>query len=258
MISRLLKLALVIAMCICAYSLYQMSQGSSCGGVADVSLGAGTGAGSRVEVYESESKKFAADKFVASFSLEMRGKDKDALFKQLADRRSAIFAQVASLEISESNVEQNSVNMHKEWDYYNGQRKLAGYTASQSFLVTTNNRNEAAALVTLLSSEPDVEIGRTQAMLKDESSLEKQVIDAVGKKALAKAENYAKSVGAKLGKVVYVNGEGGGVSYGSFAGMHRSKAMMMNAVDGAMGASQEAIADSAEISAGIRLIVELK
>jgi len=255
-ISRLMKLALVVALCVCAYSLYQMAQNRSCGSAAGVAFGTGPESGSRVEVFESESKKFAADKFIATFSLEMRGADKEALFKQLALRRSVIFAQVATLDIPESNVEQNSVNMRKEWDYSNGKRRLVGYTASQSFQVTTTSKTDAAALVSLLSAEPDVEIGRTQAMLKDETSLEKQVVEAVGKKAMAKAENYAKSVGAKLGKVVYINGEGGGVSYGSF-GMLRSKAMMMNSMDG-MAISENAIADSAEISASIRLIVELK
>ena len=47
----------------------------------------------RIEVSASETKKFAADKFEMGFSLEIRGKDKEAVSKRLAERRSVIFEQ---------------------------------------------------------------------------------------------------------------------------------------------------------------------
>ena len=78
----------------------------------------------RIEVSASETKKFAADKFEMGFSLEIRGKDKETVSKRLAERRSVIFENVKSLEIPQSNVEQNSVEMHKEWSYRNSKREL--------------------------------------------------------------------------------------------------------------------------------------
>ena len=215
----------------------------------------------RIEVSATETKKFAADKFEMGFSLEIRGKDKEAVSKRLAERRSVIFENVKSLEIPQSNVEQNSVEMHKEWSYRNSKRELVGYVATQSFVITVNRKIDAAALVQALSSEPDVEIQRTSAQLKDVDAVQSTVIKAAGKKATAKANDYAEGVGAKLGRVLQINGEGGGIIYNQYNRVYRAKGVMLAAnamMDGAAAPDETAIADSVEVSASVRVVYELK
>ena len=215
----------------------------------------------RIEVSATETKKFAADKFEMGFSLEIRGKDKESVSKRLAERRSVIFENVKSLEIPQSNVEQNSVEMHKEWSYRNSKRELVGYVATQSFVITVNRKIDAAALVQALSSEPDVEIQRTSAQLKDVDAVQSKVIKAAGKKATAKANDYAEGVGAKLGRVLQINGEGGGIIYNQYNRVYRAKGVMLAAnamMDGAAAPDETAIADSVEVSASVRVVYELK
>ena len=207
-----------------------------------------------VEVSASESRKYEANEFVTVACLELHGKDKELLFKQLTSRRASIFEQMKSLDVTESDIEQNTVEMRKEWSYDKGTRSLTGYVVSQLFAIRSSNRSTAAAVIAALSAELDVEINQTTASLRDKESLKKEAIRAVGKKALEKAENYAESVGGKLGKVIAVNGDqyGDGVS---FRVLGARKAMDYASAEDF--ASMSSVADSVEISASIHLVAEL-
>ena len=213
----------------------------------------------RVEVSASESKKFAADKFEMGFRLELRGKDKETVFKLLGDRRTVIFDNVKSLDIPRSDVEQNSVDVRKEWSYRSGKRELVGYVATQEFSITVGNKADAAALVQALSSEPDVEISRTAALLKDAETVQSAMIKEASKKAMRKAKDYAEGVGANLGRVLQVNGDGGSVFYNParrrMNGLFLAKGVM---AESAPAPDESAIADSVEVSASAHIVVELK
>ena len=205
-----------------------------------------------VEVSALESRKYEANEFLTVARLEMHGKDKELLFKQLTSRRNSIFEQMKTLEISEADIEQNSVEMRKEWSYDKGARSLTGYVVSQSFAIKSYSRSIAAAAIAALSAELDVEIEHTSATLKNQDSLKKEAVQAVGKKALEKAANYAESVGGKLGKIISVRDDGdGAIAY------TRSGHKVYSAVLAADGASLSSVADSVEISASVRLVVEL-
>lgn len=260
MISRFLNIVYLIALIVCVVVLIRAVKDERAAVPATSANGMATFEVPRIEVSASESKKFAADKFEMGFRMELRGKDKDALFKRMSQRRSVIFDNVKALEIPESNVEQNSVDMRKEWNYYNGRRELAGYVATQRFDVTVNRKADAAALVQALSSEPDIEIERTAALLKDEDSVQSAVIKAASKKAMAKARDYAEGVGAGVGRVLLVNANGGGISYN--IPRFRAKGvrhLVANAMmDGAAAPDETAVADSVEVEASVSIVVELK
>ena len=216
----------------------------------------------RIEVSASETKKFAADKFEMGFSLEIRGKDKEFVSKRIAERRSVIFENVKSLDIPQSDVEQNSVDIRKEWTYRNNKREFVGYVATQSFTITVNRKVDAAALVQALSPEPDVEIRRTATGLKDVDAVQSKVIKAAGNKAKSKAKDYAEGVGATLGRVLQINGEGGGVYYRPIRfrtnGLMMAKSAMMDGAAEMAPPDESAIADSVEVSASVRVTFELK
>jgi len=259
MISKLLNLVYLVLLIVCVCILIRTIKNEPAAVPAVAANGTTTFEVPKIEVSASESKKFAADKFEMGFSLEIRGKDKAAVSKLIAERRSLIFENVKSLDIPQSDVEQNSVEIHKEWSYRNNKRELVGYVATQSFVITVNRKIDAAALVQALSSEPDVEIQRTSAQLKDVDGVQSKVIKAAGKKAMSKAKDYAEGVGAKLGRVLQVNGEGGGIIYNPVRyrtnGLMMAKSVML---DGAAAPDESAIADSVEVSASVRVVFELK
>ena len=208
---------------------------------------------STIKVSASESRKYEANEFVTVAMLELRGRDKELLFKQLETRRQSIFEQMNKLDIQNSDIEQNSVDMRKEWSYDKGTRSLTGYVVSQSFAIRCSSHSVAAAAVAVLSAELDVEINRTSARLQGEDSLRKEIILAVGKKAMSKAESYAESVGGKVGRVISVNENGGndGVAFG------RTVLAAAKFNDYSEEALLSSIADSVSLSASVHLVVEL-
>lgn len=231
--------------------------GCDCCNRSQVSVG-GEAVVPKVELTGHKSQKFEANQFVSTFSLELRDADKDVLYKKLGERRAKIFEVVKSLDIAESNVEQNSVSLTKEWSYDKGTRTLVGYVASQSFSVKMDSRKDAAVLSQMLSVESDIEIYPTQSTLKNPDSLQGVIIEAAVKDGMNKAIHYAAGAGKSLGNVLYIASEGEGVMP---MGAHRYKGAMLmasNAMDGAVSADVSSIADSVEISANVRLQVELK
>lgn len=211
----------------------------------------------KVELTGHKSQKFEANQFVSNFSIELRDADKDGVYNKLTERRTKIFDVVKSLDISESSIEQNSVSLTKEWSYDKGSRNLVGYVATQNFVVKLDSRKDAALLSQLLSAEPDIEIYPTQATLKDQDSLQGIIIEAAVKDGMNKASHYAAGAGRTLGKVLYIGSEGDGVF--AMGGARRKGVMLaaMNSVD-VLAADVSSIADSVEISANVRLWVELK
>ncbi|SHK41392.1 SIMPL domain-containing protein [Fibrobacter sp. UWB12] len=262
MISKLLNIIYLVLLIVCVCVLIRVVKAEPAAVPVAASNGAVAYEVPRIEVSASETKKFAADKFEMGFSLEIRGKDKDAVFKRIAERRSVILENVKQLDIPQSDVEQNSVDIRKEWTYRNNKRELVGYVATQSFVITVNRKIDAAALVQALSPEPDVEIHRTSAGLKDENAVQSKVVKAVGEKAKAKAKDYADGVGATLGRVLQINGEGGGIYYRPIRlrtnGLMMAKSAMLDGAVAESAPDESAIADSVEVSASVRVVFELK
>ena len=210
----------------------------------------------KVELTGHKTQKFVANRFLSTLLLEIRDADKESAYKKLGERRSRIFEVAKSLDIPESSVEQNSVSLTKEWHYEKGVRKLVGYVATQRFNVALDSRADAVIFAQTLSEEPDVEILSTDATLKDADSLQGVIIEAAVKDGMNKATHYAAGAGLSLGRVLYIVSEGEGV----YASGSRRKARMMMMSNGAdnVNADDSAIADSVEISANVRLQVELK
>lgn len=213
-----------------------------------------------IEVNATEFKKFQANQFVVYASIQMANRDKSVLSQQMGERRNKIFAIAKELEIPESDVQQNSVELRKEWSYREGVRKFVQYNGTQNFSITVDDKQNAANLVEALSIEFDIDVGRTIATLKNTDSLQKSIVDAAGKKAMEKAAMYAGSVGAKLGKIINI-----GTGYSDGVVMHDagdvmllSNGPMMKGARLNRSADMNAIADSVTLSAEIRLVVEIK
>lgn len=213
-----------------------------------------------IEVNASEFKKFQANEFIVHASIQMLNKDKDLLFHQIEERRKKIFAVAKELEIPEMNIQQNSIELRKDWSYKDGVREFVQYEGNQRFLITVDDKQSAANLVEALSVESDIDVGRTTATLKNTDSLQQSIVNAAGKKALEKATMYAGSVGAKLGKIMNIGtgySDGIVVNEASDVMMLRNGPMMKGAGLN-RSADMNSIADSVTLSAEIRLVVEIK
>ena len=127
MISKLLNIIYLVLLIVCVCVLIRVVKAEPAAVPVAASNGMVAFEVPKIEVSATETKKFAADKFEMGFSLEIRGKDKESVSKRLAERRSVIFENVKSLEIPQSNVEQNSVEIHKEWSYRRGYAELCDY-----------------------------------------------------------------------------------------------------------------------------------
>ena len=213
-----------------------------------------------IEVNTMESRRFLANEFIVHASIQMANKDKNVLFQQMGERRKKIFDIVKELEITEGNVQQNSIELRKEWSYRDGVRKFVQFDGSQQFSIRVDDKQSAANLVEALSTEFDIDVGRTTATLKSVDSLQQSIVDAAGKKAMDKAAMYAGSVGAKLGKILNIGtGYGDGVVMNDAADvMMLRNGPMMKGAGLNRSADMNAIADSVTLSAEIRLVVEIK
>jgi len=156
-----------------------------------------------IVVSVSEGKNFIANEYRLVFEVELYGKNKEKLFKDMDERRGRIFEAAKSMGISEENVEQNSLQIKKPWNYIKTQQ----FVATQNFKVSVATKDAADSLSDLLSVIPDVELSRTNSSLKNEDSLQAAIVKKACEKALLKADRYAESVGERTGKVLFVRGD---------------------------------------------------
>lgn len=156
-----------------------------------------------IRVSTSESKNFIANEYKLVFAVELYDKNKEKLFKEMDVRRNQIFESAKSMGISEENVEQNSLQIEKPWNYWKTQK----FTARQNFKIAVATKEAADSLSDLLSAIPDVEMTQTNALLKNEDSLQAAIVKVACEKALLKADRYAEGVGERTGKVLFVRGD---------------------------------------------------
>lgn len=251
---------IVVLAAICIFVLHEKSGSNQYVASQNGSVAGAAFSTPSIEVNASESRKFLANEFIVNASIQMVNKDKDLLFRQMDERRKKIFAIAKELDIPEMNVQQNSIELRKDWSYRDGVREFVQYEGSQRFFVTVDDKQSAANLVEALSIETDVDVGRTTATLKNTDSLQQSIVNAAGKKAMEKASMYAGSVGAKLGKILNIGtGYGDGIVVNEAADvMMLRNGPMMKGAGLNRSADMNTIADSVTLSAEIRLVVEIK
>ena len=198
--NKISTIAIIVLVIICAALLFQ--KGDSHRGNSFV-IEPENEESASIHVAAFESKNFVANEYLLDFAVELYGKDKEKLFKEMEVRRNQIFAAAKQVGISAENVEQNSLKIEKPWNF----EKSKKFLAVQKFKVSVSKKEEADSLSDLLSTISDVEIHQTKSTLKNGDSLQAEVVKKACRKALFKADRYAESVGEKAGKVLLVNGD---------------------------------------------------
>jgi hypothetical protein len=122
---------------------------------------------------------------------------------------SAVRKALVANKVSAKDLATQSVNIYPEYSYpQHGEKPvLTGYRASQIFEITIRAAKTAGAVVDAIVAAGDDNLiinGVTPYILDSSAATEKARTAAV-KNAKAKANSYAKLLGVKLGKVVYLD-----------------------------------------------------
>lgn len=159
-----------------------------------------------VTVSSEENKKFLADEYVTTFKMVLLDKNKDVAYKRLNESREKILELLKKHSVGPQEYELLSTSLEKEWDYAKGNRFFLGYAASQMVKVISHSKQESDSLEFDLAGFLFVDKVSTQSRLKNAEALEGDVIRSACKKVSRLAEVNAQSVGAKVGKVISVEG----------------------------------------------------
>jgi uncharacterized protein YggE len=118
--------------------------------------------------------------------------------------RKALF----SNKIATKDVASQSISVNPEYTYpNNGTPVLSGYRATQSFTITVRAASTAGAVVDAIvaAGGDNVQINNASPFVLDSDKATEIAREFAVKRAKAKAASYAKLLGVKLGKVVYLN-----------------------------------------------------
>lgn len=233
--------------------------------------GVENGGKSYVHVFQIETKKFVADKFVVTVNLTFDGADKEQLFMNVGARRGEVVQVAKDLGVAESEIEAQSMTLRKKrkYEFYDNDSPKKSFRATQMVTVNFASKDAAGAFLDGIVGLENVNVFKAEPVLKNEDSLRVQVVNIAGKKAMARAKAIAEGFGGSLGKVVSVSNkpeyEFGRIVLGGRANdltLRSARGKSMPAYDMMMGGSSSEskmnIADSVSVSAYLSVVAEIK
>ena len=111
-------------------------------------------------------------------------------------------------KIATKDVASQSISVNPEYTYpNNGTSVLSGYRAMQSFTITVRAAATAGAVVDAIvaAGGDNIQINYASPFVLDSDKATEIAREYAVKRAKAKATSYAKLLGVKLGKIVYLN-----------------------------------------------------
>lgn len=122
---------------------------------------------------------------------------------------SALRKALVANKVATKDVATQSVNIYPEYSYPQdgGKPVLAGHRASQSFVITVRAATTTGAIVDAIvaAGGDNLQINGVTPYVLDSNAATEKARAAAVKNAKAKATSYAKLLGVKLGKVVYLD-----------------------------------------------------
>ena len=122
---------------------------------------------------------------------------------------SAVRKTLVANKVATKDVATQSVNIYPEYSYPQdgGKPVLTGYRASQSFVITVRAATTAGAVVDAIvaAGGDNLQINGVTPYVIDSNAANEKARAAAVKNAKAKATSYARLLGVKLGKVVYLD-----------------------------------------------------
>ena len=142
-------------------------------------------------------------------AVSLVGKTSASALAESSTTASAVRKALVANKVSTKDVATQSVNIYPEYSYPQdgGKPTLTGYRASQSFVITIRAAQTAGAVVDAIvaAGGENIQINGVTPFVLDSNAATEKARAAAVKNAKAKATSYAKLLGVKLGKVVYLD-----------------------------------------------------
>ena len=120
----------------------------------------------------------------------------------------AVRSALAANKVATKDVATQSITVYPEYSYpASGTPTLSGYRATQSFDITIRNATTAGAVVDAIveAGGDNLQVNGVSPFVLDSDKATETARTAAVKKAKAKAASYAKLLGVKLGRVIYLD-----------------------------------------------------
>jgi len=161
----------------------------------------------RITVSGSSTIKATPDEYAFNPSWEFKGSDKTATLKEVTDKSAAVVAELKKLGVADKDIKTNTGG----WDgYYYFDSSLNQHTYTLNVTAIVADRQLAQKVQDYLTTtEPTGQVS-PQATFSTtlQKKLDQQGRTAATKDARAKADEMARNLGFKVGKVVTINDNG--------------------------------------------------
>jgi uncharacterized protein YggE len=120
----------------------------------------------------------------------------------------AVRSALTANKVATKDVATQSITVYPEYSYpASGTPTLSGYRATQSFDITIRNATTAGAVVDAIveAGGDNLQVNGVSPFVLDSDKATETARTAAVKKAKSKAASYAKLLGVKLGRVIYLD-----------------------------------------------------
>lgn len=121
---------------------------------------------------------------------------------------SAVRSALTANKVATKDIATQSITVYSEYSYpASGTPTLSGYRATQSFDITIRSATTAGAVVDAIveAGGDNLQVNGVSPFVLDSDKATETARTAAVKKAKAKAASYAKLLGVKLGRVIYLD-----------------------------------------------------
>lgn len=217
-----------------------------------------------ISLSTSEQEMFVADEYKITFKIVQKQKEKSRAFALLNESREKVLSMLKELNVDKSSYDLRSMRISNDIERRrDGKRVKVGYEAEQEVEIKLATKSFSDAVERKLATLDFIDDFETVGGLKNADSLEVETIKRTCKKVLKQADVYARSVGAKVGKVLAAEGNSDvneGRSYSDSVGInaHLNVSVQLQGRDGSKQSyvqvsqeeSKKFLADLFTISAG--------
>ena len=159
-----------------------------------------------ISLSTSEQEMFVADEYKITFTIVQKHKEKSRAFALLNESREKVLSMLKELNVDKSSYDLRSMRISNDIERRNGKKVKVGYEASQKVEIKLATKSLSDAVERKLATLDFIDDFETAGGLKNADSLEVETIKRTCKKVLEQADVYARSVGAKVGKVLAAEG----------------------------------------------------
>lgn len=159
-----------------------------------------------ISLSTSEQEMFVADEYKITFTIVQKHKEKSRAFALLNESREKVLSMLKELNVDKSSYDLRSMRISNDIERRNGKRVKVGYEACQKVEIKLATKSLSDAVERKLATLDFIDDFETAGGLKNADSLEVETIKRTCKKVLEQADVYARSVGAKVGKVLAAEG----------------------------------------------------